>query len=297
MSFSEISEELQRVFPSIYSSGDRRNVMNSEADLHSQSPANSLRRIRQGMQNSSVQVALEQPSTPRNQQRYPSGPTSTSHRNIPLVSLRATRANSQPPLPPAALARGRAGSGIGITRFLAPSQPLASPVASPHAAPIHQPQPRSSAANIANSASPRERSPATQDQFTDRYPPYSCSSSSDQRRSQDYQHRYLPYQIPHVQFNRRATYLPSGISARSSSRRQIRSQSSHSQGRWFTKTVVLVDSTDTKVPRGIRRQQLHEMGAVIDLVDFFTGWREGKVREAIERAFGGMIDDSKPDPR
>ena len=69
-----------------------------------------------------------------------------------------------------------------------------------------------------------------------------------------------------------------------------------SQGRCFTKTVVLVDSTDINVPRGVRRQQLHEMGAVVDLVDFFTGWRECKVRETIESALGGMIDDEKPTP-
>ena len=67
--------------------------------------------------------------------------------------------------------------------------------------------------------------------------------------------------------------------------------------RWFTKTIVLVDDTDVNVPRECRRQQLHEMGAVIDLVDFCTSWCEQEVRQAVETAFGGMIDDDKPPPR
>ena len=39
------------------------------------------------------------------------------------------------------------------------------------------------------------------------------------------------------------------------------------------------------------------MGAVIHLVDFFTGWDEWKVRDVIEKSLAGMIDDSKPTPR
>lgn len=298
---SEFTEELQRAFPNIYSAG-RRSVMNPEADYRSPSPANSLHRIRRGMQNPNIQAALdsalEQPSTPQQQlPRFSSSPASSSHHNIPLVSPRMSSANPVPsPIPPAVLARGRAGNGIGITRFLAPSQPRRTPATSSHHVPMPY-QPQSHATHSANST-PRTTSsegcPAatSQDRFTVHH-----SSSSNQRGSQC---RYLPYQIPQIQYSRRTTYVPPRLAARSSSSRQRRSQcfgESHSRGRWFTKTVVLVDSNDTNVPRGVRRQQLHEMGAVIDLMDFFTGWREGKVRDTIEGAYGGMIDDEKPAPR
>ena len=61
--------------------------------------------------------------------------------------------------------------------------------------------------------------------------------------------------------------------------------------------MVHMVSTDDKIPCGARRQQLHKMGAVIHLVDFFTAWDERKVRGVIENSLAGMIDNSKPDPR
>jgi hypothetical protein len=50
------------------------------------------------------------------------------------------------------------------------------------------------------------------------------------------------------------------------------------------------------VPRGKRRQDLHEAGAIIDLVDFYTNWSEEKVREVIEEALGGIVDTPTPPP-
>ena len=51
------------------------------------------------------------------------------------------------------------------------------------------------------------------------------------------------------------------------------------------------------VPKARRRQQLHEAGALIHSVNFFPNWAEAEVRGAIERALGGVLDDSKPQPR
>ena len=88
----------------------------------------------------------------------------------------------------------------------------------------------------------------------------------------------MPYKL-HV-YNRRASYLPPRIAAR---RRQSNSRAKPDQfGRWFTKTIVLVDSTDGNIPCDPCRQELYEMGAVVHPVDLFTGWNEGQIREAIE---------------
>lgn len=56
------------------------------------------------------------------------------------------------------------------------------------------------------------------------------------------------------------------------------------------RSVVMVDDDNVNVPHGKRRQVLHEMGAVADLVDFNTTWNEQQVREAVENVFQGMID-------
>ena len=68
-------------------------------------------------------------------------------------------------------------------------------------------------------------------------------------------------------------------------------------GRKFSKNIVLVSSAEEVVPKGRRRQNLHEAGALIHSVNFFTNWTEAEVRVSIERALGGVLDDSKPQPR
>ena len=60
---------------------------------------------------------------------------------------------------------------------------------------------------------------------------------------------------------------------------------------------MIVSSDEDTVPRGPRRQELNELGAIVHLVDFHKEWTEEEVREAIESAFAGLIDPSKPSPR
>ena len=65
----------------------------------------------------------------------------------------------------------------------------------------------------------------------------------------------------------------------------------------FSKTVVLVNSEEDVVPRGPRRQELNELGAVVHLVDFHKSWSEREVRQTIEAALRGFIDTDRPEPR
>ena len=70
-----------------------------------------------------------------------------------------------------------------------------------------------------------------------------------------------------------------------------------SQGRSFTKDIVLVASDDINVPRGPRRRLLHELGLVANFVEFNTAWKENKVIQVIEEAFKKVVDASQPIPR
>ena len=48
---------------------------------------------------------------------------------------------------------------------------------------------------------------------------------------------------------------------------------------------MIVSSDEDTVPRGPRRQELNELGAIVHLVDFHKEWTEEEVRKAIESAF------------
>ena len=65
----------------------------------------------------------------------------------------------------------------------------------------------------------------------------------------------------------------------------------------FTKNVVLVghDYGDL-VPRGAKREQLHDAGQIANLVEIFANWNE-EVYKTIEHRFQSLIDISKPFPR
>lgn len=60
---------------------------------------------------------------------------------------------------------------------------------------------------------------------------------------------------------------------------------------------MFVSSTEESVPRGLRRQQLHELGAVVHSFAFWANWSEGEVRAALEEALGGVNDPAKLAPR
>ena len=91
---------------------------------------------------------------------------------------------------------------------------------------------------------------------------------------------------PYPVFNRRVSYRPQ------------QRQRQQTVGRVFTRSVVVVDGTDTNVPRGHRRQYLHDKGLVIGFVEFNTGWSEDQVYSELERLLGSQIIDlSKPHPR
>ena len=70
-----------------------------------------------------------------------------------------------------------------------------------------------------------------------------------------------------------------------------------SQGRKYTRTVVMVDTMDKKVPRGKRRFSLQEGGFIVSFVEFWTNWTEREVLQAIEAALRGVIDLHVPHPR
>ena len=69
------------------------------------------------------------------------------------------------------------------------------------------------------------------------------------------------------------------------------------KGRKFTKNVVMVASDDEIVPRGRRREELHKLGVIVNLVDFYSNWDEDRMEVAIEEALGGVIDQEKKCPR
>lgn len=297
MMLTNVDEELQRAFPNMFGS---RGTDGSTRPYSARTRAanGAIGRIRRGMQDPTIQATLEQPNTQQQQQPQGgfSGSSSNSRSHIPrLVSPRMPHACTQSPqalrtpVPcrrPELQCRHRAGRGIGITRLLtAPRQRTSH--STDHAADddfsgsstFQSPYGHS----IQQHVSP---SPSCSHSFQQHLSP---SPSCSQSVQQSYQ-RFTPYQVP--QYHRRTSYIPSRR-ARSTSQRT----SAGPRGRWFTKAIVLVDDSDIYVPRGYRRQQLHEMGAVVDLVDFSTTWSEKDVRQAIEAAFGGMIDEDRPPPR
>lgn len=97
-----------------------------------------------------------------------------------------------------------------------------------------------------------------------------------------------------IAFNRRQNYIPSHSRSRMTRKQSVNPYSSSDR---FSKTIVLVSSEEDAVPRGPRRQELNELGAVVHLVDFYKSWSEGKVRETIETVLRGFIDTDRPEPR
>ena len=87
-------------------------------------------------------------------------------------------------------------------------------------------------------------------------------------------------------------------------RRSLRRSRNYSQadfnptsGRKFTKTIVVIPDGNNVTPRGIKKQELHSRGLVVNFVDFWTGYSEEDVRWTIEAALSGIIDVTKPQPR
>ena len=245
---SNINSELYRAFPGIYSHQSSSAAAESANDMSDHTPyslssGDPFQQIHLGMQSPAVHTALDHGQHP------PSARGPTAH-NIRLSSPTIPR-----PYPSATPLTGRsrpAVRGIGITRF------LTSGAANVHTPQRSEPTPRPHESTLLTSTAVNESNGNT------------AATSSGQQ--------YMPYQLP--VYNRRASYLPPRIAAR---RRQSNSRAKPDQfGRWFTKTIVLVDSTDSNIPCGPCRQELHEMGAVVHPVDLFTGWNEGQIREAIE---------------
>ena len=254
------TNELQQIFPNMYR-GDPRQQIRQPTN-----PAVALERIRHGMQIPAVQGAVD-PT-----QMHPSGLSNRSLPRGPGAIIPAPSITSA-----TAFARRGAGrSGVGITRFLTTSVNAAN---------------SATATASGNPYVPSVSVSETSNQST-LQSPYQVQDPSIPACMMPEHRPSIPYQVPQPQFSRRTSYMPVRINRRQSSRSSR--AATVPSGRPFTKTVVLVDSTDTKVPRGTRRQELHVMGAVIHLVDFSTAWNEWKVREVIETSLGGMIDDSKP---
>ena len=212
-------------------------------------PAAALNGVRRGMRTPAVQAALD----PLQMQSNTAPPGLGNHY---LANNRPRgRTITAPSVASAAgIARRGAGGGIGITRFL--TTPNINPTTSPAAGPSGNPVSRADIASIQSQQS------------------HQVNMASNMNATSG-NHRPLPYHVPQSQYNRRTTYMPARISRRHSSRPSRTTQSAAPSGRWFTKTVLLVDSTDNKIPRGARRQELHKMGAVVHLVDFsLLGMRE-----------------------
>ena len=136
-----------------------------------------------------------------------------------------------------------------------------------------------------------------------------CSDTTQQRSAVPHgqlqlaSNRYSPYPA----YNSRFNYLRRGTSNANSNQRSLsqpvtgrstaRRAGHATAGRKFNRTVVIVDSSDTNVPRGKRRRQLHELGMIVNFVDFWTNWNQSDVYHTIETAFQGAIDTTKPYPR
>ncbi len=81
-----------------------------------------------------------------------------------------------------------------------------------------------------------------------------------------------------------------GISASNTTRRRT------PEGRPFTKNVILVSSDELSVPRGRRRHELHQLGAIVNLADFRTNWDESEMRLRIRNMFAAILTDENPHP-
>ena len=44
-------------------------------------------------------------------------------------------------------------------------------------------------------------------------------------------------------------------------------------------------------------EELNSLGVIVFLMDMWSNWSEGEARYAIEAAFDGLIDKTKPEPR
>ena len=112
------------------------------------------------------------------------------------------------------------------------------------------------------------------------------SVSRDHQRN-GHSNRISPYTLP-FRFSPHRNY--------NCTRRQPTS-SKPKPGRKFNRSVVIVDSSDKNIPRGPRRHHLHSKGLVVSFIDFWTGWTEDEVINAIEEALVNIIDLTQPFPR
>lgn len=64
----------------------------------------------------------------------------------------------------------------------------------------------------------------------------------------------------------------------------------------FVKTVVLVNQGEDVVPKGKKRQQAHDEGRVVDMMEFSNKWCERECIGAIEKAFQNVFSPG-PSPK
>lgn len=84
------------------------------------------------------------------------------------------------------------------------------------------------------------------------------------------------------------------IASRSSSRRAC---NPIMQSQLFTRDVVLVEAgEDVPVPRGKYKQELHDRGCIINMMEIDKQWNESRLFDKIERRLP-KLDTSKPFPR
>lgn len=60
--------------------------------------------------------------------------------------------------------------------------------------------------------------------------------------------------------------------------------------------MACVSSDEDVPPRMHRKEELNSLGAIAFL-DMWSNWSEVEARNAIETAFDGLIDETKPEPR
>ena len=111
--------------------------------------------------------------------------------------------------------------------------------------------------------------------------------------------RYSPYPA----YNSRFNYLSRGISNANSNQRSLsqpvtgrntaRRARHATAGRKFNRMVIIVDGSDTNVPRGRRWRQLHELGMIVNFVNFWTNWNQSDLYHTTETTFQGAIDTEK----
>lgn len=132
---------------------------------------------------------------------------------------------------------------------------------------------------------------SVEEELRARFP--SLQRRSNRRQLTPYlpRHNYTPNTRRQPTFQRSSMIQ---LASRSASRRAC---NPIVQSNFFTRDIILVEAgEDVPVPRGKLKQELHDRGCIINMMEVDKQWNEHRLFDEIERRLP-MLDMSKPFPR